>query len=622
MNRLYVPAIAFLMIGGSAVAQHAMNAREDGRALKQRHFPVHEVSSPILYSGDRDVIWSDDFSSAGNWTLGDVDDPNNEHWTIGTAGPTGPFSSSYGPIVSTSAANGYALFDSDALCGGTQNAWVQVASPIDLSAHAGAVLQFEQFFTRFRGDTYVDISTNGTDWTEIEVNDAVAVNASTPNPELTSLNISAQAGGQSTVWIRFRYYSVVGVHGNDAGCDYAWMVDDVAIVTLPDNEIRMDFGFTSHTGNGEEYGRIPSSQLPATMNVGAGVFNFGGMDQTNVVVNMSVLNESLVEVATASDPMGTILSQGADTMDQDVTLPALPVGLYTVNFTVTSDQTGSDADPANNTAVRTFRITDDLYSLDGIGDHPDGTEILTQAGTGSFADNTENVKFLTYYPIISAVEVTGIQVELGPLTEAGSFLNVTVHDSTDVQDQDFTQYFAESDFHTITNADIAAGVINIPFLDPVTLSPGAYYAAASLFQDATVPANPKDLYLLDDETVPQPINASLLFTPVDPNGIFLYNLNGVAWAVRLSSDATIGMSETDELTGVSMYPNPTSGLLNIASEHAGNHMVAVINVLGEVVLTTNFIQNTRIDLGAFANGVYSVRIANESGSTVQRITLN
>jgi anti-sigma factor RsiW len=37
-----------------------------------------------------------------------------------------------------------------------------------------------------------------------------------------------------------------------------------------------------------------------------------------------------------------------------------------------------DANPADNSRVRTFRVTDDLYTLDGIGDHPAGLEDLTQ----------------------------------------------------------------------------------------------------------------------------------------------------------------------------------------------------------------------------------------------------
>ena len=249
--------------------------------------------------------------------------------------------------------------------------------------------------------------------------------------------------------------------------------------------------------------------------------------------------------------------------------------------------------------------------------------MLSQTGTASFADNTEDVKLLVWYPIITEMEFTGALIKLGPATEAGSFLSVTVHDSTAVFDLDFTGPIAESDFYYITAEDVDAGEAGIAFLDPVTLSPGSYYLSANMYQDASVPASPKDLFILDDETVPQPAWTSALYTPVDPtNNQFLYGGNGQAWAVRLSADPSIGISESAELTGVGMYPNPTNGIVNITTEHSGNHIVTVFNVLGEVMMTNTFVGNIKIDLTPFADGVYSVRIANENGSMVQRITLN
>jgi len=616
MSKLYCTALVLTLVGGSAFGQRASDAHGNLPTRKNKHFPMHHQSTPVIHGADRLVIWSDDFSVPANWTPGTMPATDPENWVIGTAGPSGAFA--IDPIESTTAANNFAMYDTDLYCGGNQHAYIQMTNSVDLSAYPGAVLQFEQLFRRFRGDCFVDVSINGIDWNEIEVNDAVDVNELTPNPELYSVNISPWAGGQSTVWIRFRYFSTVAVHGNGGGCDYAWMVDDVAIVTLPDNEIRMDYGYTSHTGNGEEYGRIPTDQLNPTMNVGAQVFNFGGLEQTNVVINMSILNESLVEIATATEAVGTIAAQDTAFMDQDITLPdPLPVGLYTANFTLTSDQIGSDDNPANNTAVRTFRVTDDLYTIDGIGDHPAGLEVLSQTGTSSFTDNTENVRLLNYYEIRTTMDATGVLIELGPLTNVGSFFSVSVYDTTDVFSVDLTQPLAETDFHTITAAEVAAGTSFIALDGPLTLDPGGYFVSANIYASGT-----SQLFILDDETVPQPNATSMLWIPVDDQNQFLYGGNGTAWAVRLSLDPTIGISENTELTGVSMYPNPTNGILHIATEHNGTHTVMVMNVLGEVVMTTSFAGNTKIDLAAFANGVYSVRVSNGTSSSVQRITLN
>ncbi|MEO8588756.1 MAG: T9SS type A sorting domain-containing protein [Flavobacteriales bacterium] len=594
----------FLGTALSSMAQRALHHGGNDLTLKSHYTGAHGSTGPIVYSGNRDVIWTDDFSVPSTWVIGNISDPNNDNWVIGTAVPSGAFA--IPGIESTTAANGFALFDSDLLCGGTQNAYVQMATPVDLSTYPGAVLQFEQYYRNYIGFTYVDVSNDGTNWTEFQVNADIAGNDDTPNPDLYSLNISGVAGGQATVWVRFRY---VG------GCDYAWMVDDVAIVELPANEIIMDYGFTSHTGNGEEYGRIPSDQLNPTMNVGAEVSNFGSDDQTNVVVSMSVVNESLVEVFNATQDLGTLASGDTLSMDQDVTLPALPAGLYTATFTMTSDQIGLDGNPADNSRVRTFRITDDLYTLDGIGDHPAGLEDLTQTGSGSFTDNTENVKLLTYYELATAMDPTGVQVELGSATEAGSFLYVSVHDTAAVFANDLVTEIGQSDFYTITAADITAGSVTIPFLDPFTLQPGGYYVSANLFQDTG-----HDIYVLDDETVPQPNAASMLWIPNDAQN--LYGGNGVSWAVRLTSNTSIGMNEASEVPGLTMYPNPTHDIVRISTTKNEKYTVEVMNILGEVVLTTNFTGNTVLDLAAFADGVYSVRVSNSTSTSVQRVTLN
>ena len=158
---------------------------------------------------------------------------NGDAWAIGTAAPSGSFSTGMGAIASTTAGNNFAMFDSDALGednGGTtpQNADIWYTTPIDLSLNSAVALEFESFYRAFQGDCYVIASTDGVNWTEFPVHEDVAVNASTANPLLTSVNISAVVGGSPTAYIGFRYIGT---------WDYAWMVDDVSLVTLPDDDL-------------------------------------------------------------------------------------------------------------------------------------------------------------------------------------------------------------------------------------------------------------------------------------------------------------------------------------------------------------------------------------------------
>src|SRR5690606_24521274 len=128
----------------------------------------------------------------------------------------------------------------------------------------------------------------------------------------------------------------------------------------------------------------------------------------------------------------------------------------------------------------------------------------------------------------------------------------------------------------------AAGVAQVAFMDPLTLDPNAYYVAVRLFQEGG-----NDLYILDDITVEQPFDATMLWIPNDDQGQFIYS-NGNAMGIRLTTDPSVGVQENPSLTGVSMYPNPTNGQVEIRVQDAGKMTVEVFNALGALVKTAHF----------------------------------
>ncbi len=631
MSKFYVPALALALVGSSAFGQLADPNNRATIAKKSRYMPRITDARPTAVGGDRDIIWSDDFSNANNWVLGTVAGASTDSWVIGTTEPSGSFA--IDPIASTTAANGFALFDSDLLCSGNQEAFVQMANPVDLSGYPGVVLEFEQFFRRFRGDCFVDVSIDGTNWNEVEVNDAVDVNDDTGNPNTAQINLSAFAANQAQVWIRFRYFSTVAVHGAGGGCDYAWMVDDVAFTTLPDYELQMNYGYVSTTGAGEEYGRIPVSQLPGTLNVGAEVFNFGGQEQTNVVVTSTFTGP--VAISEVVSNVGSLAAQTAFVTDDDVNISGLTVGEYVVNHTMTSDQIGLDEDVTNNTRVRNFEVTETLYSVDKIDGHAEGvTEVLQQVGTPSFTDNPE-ILLMNMYILNTSMTVHGMEIGLGPASRAGGTIAISLLDTVDVLSTPsvINNWIdgVESEEYTITAADVTAGFVTIDLGQAVTLTPGAYYACARIAGSGTTgtgaAGTDAEVYILDDLTVAQPGLTSALYIPVDFNedgteGPHFYGGNGTAWAIRLSSNPNIGVRENEELAGVGMFPNPSKGLVTISLLETGRHDVEVINTLGEIVMTNTITGTTTMDLSTLAKGVYSVRVTNGDKTTVRSVVLN
>ncbi len=75
---------------------------------------------------------------------------------------------------------------------------------------------------------------------------------------------------------------------------------------------------------------------------------------------------------------------------------------------------------------------------------------------------------------------------------------------------------------------------------------------------------------------------------------------------------TLGIAEID--SNVKIYPNPTSGVVNIEAEGIRN--IVVMNALGQTVFET--VEN-RIDLSQFGTGIFMLRITTEQGSSVQKV---
>ncbi|MBX2973580.1 MAG: hypothetical protein KF797_10785, partial [Flavobacteriales bacterium] len=502
MTKFYIPLLALALAGGSASAQQSHDRPlTKQKAITAPTVPNTRTPRASVNRVNREIIWSDDFSNPGNWIAGTIGTASSDTWVIGTTGPTGAYASQVGTIASSTAANGFALFDSDLLCSGNQEATLTIANPVDLSDWtAGVLLQFEQNYKRFYDNVWVDWSTNGTDWTPVQVNADMEHGgdaAATTNPQLTTVDLSDLAGS-STAYFRFRFESTPtsvnpatgGAYpGTLVGCAYSWMVDDVAFTTLPDYEVIMDFAFASMTAEGDEYGQVPASQMPGTLNVGASIINFGLGNQGNVDLHVTFYDEDDNAVPGFSTviPVGTIPSRETADVSVDINVPFdLPIGIYTGRFTLTGDEIDLDEDPSDNELSRSFAISTDVYALDGFGVHPEGSEDTRIYGSASFADNSE-VYLMTMYTINTQTTATGLHVELvgSPYTVPGADAEIEAFIYADVaQITSETGGVIEggpvnhalnnitSGTHAITAADVTAGMVYLAFSQPVSLAPG------------------------------------------------------------------------------------------------------------------------------------------------------
>ena len=84
-----------------------------------------------------------------------------------------------------------------------------------------------------------------------------------------------------------------------------------------------------------------------------------------------------------------------------------------------------------------------------------------------------------------------------------------------------------------------------------------------------------------------------------------------SFAVISAGDATLSVETLDGEMSISIFPNPTSSILNVS--HDGDLNISVYNMLGQEILETN---EKQIDLSGFQKGTYILLVQNlESGNT-------
>ena len=189
-----------------------------------------------------------------------------------------------------------------------------------------------------------------------------------------------------------------------------WAVDDVKISRKDLNNIQTNSSWIyGETHYGAEYGRVPISEIDANWVVGAQVTNDGVNDQTNVT-----LNADFGSFSTTSS-LGIVESDSTSIIESLEPL-TLTTGTYQGTFTVSSDsdQVGGP-NFGDNTYERNFEITNDVYSLDGIGLHPAGYEALGSLGSNSWADAADGLVCGTYYNLKQTQVVNSVRTEITQL---------------------------------------------------------------------------------------------------------------------------------------------------------------------------------------------------------------
>ena len=556
-----------------------------------------ETNIHLNEDGQRAVIWSNDFSVPADWTFGSAGAQGN--WQVGTNANIGQLSQYMGQMQSTTAANGFGFFNGvQYLIQGSvlaQDCWVVTANNIDMTGAGLIRVEFQQRYRAFNSDrTFVEISTDGgATWTSKEVNDAVPTNTST----IANRIITFDSQGSATVKLRFRW---TGEADNQFGSGYGWMVDDIIISNSPNHELIL-----TEIGSGI-YTKFPIGQEDRDLVLWGKVLNDGALAQTNVKLGVTADGTSVG----SSAPLASLAPLASDSLNATLTYrPSGSVGVKALVYTLTQDST--DAIPANNTMNKNIEVTASTFSRD--------RGIYTGNGFATMTlGNNPITELAVAYELTANANATSISFVLDRETNAGAVYKATLY-----QD-DLETIIAESDLLTVTAANINTAATNTPvtvradfFNQAYPLTPGTYWAVVS--QESDTVSLAYDPLILDHDQM----------ALAKAGGNWGSAIGGLRMPmIRLNlNEAGVGIKESNLNGSVSVFPNPTSDLLNISlKDFSGMTQVKVFNMNGQEVFServnvasSSFVKT--IDVSGFAAGIYTVNLTSASGVASMKVSV-
>ena len=283
-------------------------------------------------------------------------------WSKDGKASGGAFFGTQGAIVSTSVANGAAVFNSDKLDNNGNSALIGKGKCIaphvsELVSPAFAIpatetdltLTFSQAYRNFQANCFVSWSEDdGKTWSaQINVNADVAANQVAPITNKAVRLVGAKPSAKFRVKFTFD------------GNYYYWTLDDVAVIRSRSFDL-----FASNSWFAINHNRVTPKGLVEPFPVMVNVVNKGSKKATNAKVNVKVIDEIATTVVydeTYKLGTGTIAPGDTNLNLIHTKLVTLKdVGTYAGTYTVSADSV--DQDKANN--VLTFRtsVSDTTFS--------------------------------------------------------------------------------------------------------------------------------------------------------------------------------------------------------------------------------------------------------------------
>ncbi len=564
-------------------------------------------------------------------------------WIHTTVGPTGAFATA--PLASTTASNGWMVFDSDLNCniGVGQDAWL-ISPAVNTTGRETVFLSFQTFYRNFYDVANVRVGTNLNNlssWATFPVFPGVGPNAfgggsANVNPQIINLDLTSAAAGQAAVYFAFQFRSTTNEGpANLIGCAYAWQIDDVALLAgdpRAPNDMRVNdfFAFAPNAAT-------PASQLEPFGFI-ADIQNVGSATQSASTLTVRIENSNEVEIFSTSINYGSIAS---DSTAENVffpvqfTPPAVP-DIYLGSYTLTL-ASGPDANPANNVKEFEFAVTDTTFSKELYA-----TRTVAPAADDNYAYG--NVYFM---PNGNNFRASSVSFRMGNASQvAGRSLTTLLYKwngdiNGDLRANPAEYGSAPIAFNSYTIVgDEAFNTVNIPIdLDNniIPLENNAYYIIVvqytteddqAFFLLANDDYDYQATYFYSDS-----LGAPRYAGALDVGNTNTYSLLGFGFdivpVVRLHiQPITSTQEELLAASSVSVFPNPANEQFTLSlnlDAPSSQVEISVMDVSGKVLSVQRYQNLYRekltIPTAQLPSGTYNIRVRTDKGIVVKRMVV-
>ncbi|MDD2635258.1 MAG: T9SS type A sorting domain-containing protein [Bacteroidales bacterium] len=509
---------------------------------------------------------------------------------------------------------------------------------INLTDASNPKLTFWQNYKVFNSDEcYIDFSNDGgTTWESVRINEKASLGGvNKPGEdylEIIATNYIANAANAS---IRFRW--VVTDDDPDYGAGYGWQIDDIQIVETPVYDAKLDHGRMSffdyidytlpeYADNNVYqisgyYGNLPQAQYSSQY--ANSWFNVSttnvGVNEITPIANVEIFNPTMESIFTNTVTGTSILTNETDTIDLVETEFALgenpALGKYTVVYTV-SIEGQEDLAPANNVDTAYFNITENFYGRDV--DDPSSAESMNNSSLGG----NDGEQFGHSFMFLWEGVITSVDVFIDDMSSDGTnfILHAQKYNST-TSEYDIV---SSSPYQSITAEDLGNWK-NVRFDDDVAITIDPEVGGTELLITLEMYYNGPDneIWIGYDryKYVDAVHNHGYYSKYVGDDTWYYGGLEG-GLSMRINFNGfQIENSVNDEInTNLSIYPNPTTGMLNIEGIEGAD--VQILNMMGQVIESIeNINEYNQIDMSKHSNGTYFVKAIVDGNVITRKINL-